>query len=62
MELTFLKRTLVVLFLVAVCVGADQAAKAWARVHLSGNTVLSLAGGTLTLDYHENEGGVFSFE
>ena len=60
--MTLRRRGLLILFLVTACVGADQAAKAWARAHLSGGSSLSLAGGTLKLDYHENQDGVFSFE
>lgn len=55
-------RVFLVFLLITACVGVDQAAKELAREHLSGGKVLSLAGGTLKLDYHENKGGVFRFE
>lgn len=56
------KRVALVLLIVLLCVGCDQAAKELARAHLPKTQALSFAGDLLRLDYTENRGAVLSFE
>jgi signal peptidase II len=57
-----LRRILLVLFTILLCVGFDQYTKALAKSHLPKTKAISFAKDTFRLDYLENKGAVLSFE
>ena len=55
-----IKRILVLLFVLVVCAGCDQATKSIARQTLSGMPAQTLAAGLVRLEYTENPGAFLS--
>lgn len=55
-------RLLVVFLTFILAVGADQAAKEFAKTHIPRREAVSVLGGALCLQRYENVGGVFSLE
>jgi signal peptidase II len=51
------KRIVLVVLVLAACVGCDQRTKYLAGKHLRGSAGISLLAGTVRLDYTENDGG-----
>ncbi len=56
------KRTLFVLLIVFLCIGADQITKQIVRSDLPKTKPIVLCKGMVKLDYTDNRGGVFAFE
>ena len=54
--MTRVKRLAIVMLVLLLCVGCDQAAKFTAKGHLAGDSVIRLFGDTVRLQYAENQG------
>jgi len=55
-------RILLIVLMIAICVGADQLTKEIIRSNLPRTKSLTLVKGMLSFDYVENKGGVFALE